>query len=283
MLVCSGSERRTGIVPRSISTMKLRREPSANSSPNTMSGTMAASRTTPWSDSFACKENGFVAGSGRGAAAIISSAVISVTSLRVSHRALHADLEIDDLDLVLDKGPARFAVLAAPFRIAECGPIPFLEKSYPAIGEGIDHRRRAEGRIVVELGARPVDVAGMEEAHQPVVGAVERAADQRRDVRRADQPMPRDDAHDLDIIFRKAERRWRCGTAEPRPAHRLLNRNGLHMPELYQALGRGRPRQGGVVRDTSGPFGADRDSSDDARDAAALLSSTRIPARITGR
>src|SRR4051794_40826066 len=88
--------------------------------------------------------------------------------------------------------------------------------------------------------------------------------------------MPGDDAHNLDIIFGEAKRRGRRGTAEPRTAHRLLNRNGLHMPGLYQALGRGRPRQGGVVRGASGPFGADRDSSDDARSAAASLPSTRI-------
>ena len=89
------------------------------------------------------------------------------------HCAQHTDLEIDCCDLVLDKGPAGFAVLTAPFGIAELDPIPFPEKSYPAIGESIDHRRRAEGRIVVELGARPVDVAGVEEAQQPVIGAVE--------------------------------------------------------------------------------------------------------------
>ena len=44
--------------------------------------------------------------------------------------------------------------------------------------------RRTRGREAVELGARPVDIASMEEPHQPVVGAVERAPDQCRDVRR---------------------------------------------------------------------------------------------------
>src|SRR4051794_3557492 len=95
-------------------------------------------------------------------------------------------------------------------------------------------------------------------------------------MRRADQPMPGDDAHDFDIIFRKAKRRGGCSTAESRTAHRLLNRNGLHMPELYQVLGRGRPRQGGIARGASGPFGADRDSSDDTRTTAASLSLTPI-------
>src|SRR4051794_5974769 len=88
--------------------------------------------------------------------------------------------------------------------------------------------------------------------------------------------MPGDDAHNRDIIFGEAERRGCRGTAEPRTAHRLLNRNALHMPELYQALGRGRPRQGGIVRGASGPFGADRDSSDETRSMAASLLSTRI-------
>src|SRR4051812_11497549 len=147
-----------------------------------------------------------------------------------SRRALHADLEIDDFNLVLDKGPAGFAVLAAPFRVAECGPIPFLEKSYPAIGEGIDHRRRTEGRIVVELGARPVDIPGVEEAQQPVVGAVERAADERRDMRRADQPVPRDDTNDLDIIFRKAKRRRFSGPAKARSARLFPDSSDNHTP-----------------------------------------------------
>src|SRR3954452_25021939 len=95
-------------------------------------------------------------------------------------------------------------------------------------------------------------------------------------MRRADQPMPGDDAHNLDIIFCKAKRWWFGSPAKARPAHRLLNRNGLHMPELYQALGRGQPRQGGIIRDMPCPFGADRDSSDDGRTTAASLSLTRI-------
>src|SRR4051794_11995129 len=46
--------------------------------PDTMSGMFAASRTTPRSDSFASRENGFATGSRRGAAAIILSAVINL-------------------------------------------------------------------------------------------------------------------------------------------------------------------------------------------------------------
>src|SRR4051812_2638754 len=89
--------------------------------------------------------------------------------------------------------------------------------------------------------------------------------------------MPGDDAHNLDIIFRKAKRRGRRSTKESRTTHRFVNRDSLHMSTFYQAVGRGRPRQGEVIRDITSPFGADRDSSDDARDAAALLFSTRIP------
>src|SRR3954454_24626858 len=88
--------------------------------------------------------------------------------------------------------------------------------------------------------------------------------------------MPGDDAHNLDIILRKAKRRGRRSTTESRTTHRLLDRNALHMPELYQAPSRGWPRQGGVVRDTPGLFGANRDSSDETRDASASLPSTRI-------
>src|ERR1041384_5335991 len=95
-----------------------------------------------------------------------------------SPRALNADLELDNLDLVLDEGPAGFTVLAAPFRVPEFGPIPFPEKAHPKISEGIDHRGRTESRVVVELGTRSDDVPGMEEAHQPIVGAIKRAPDQ---------------------------------------------------------------------------------------------------------
>jgi hypothetical protein len=51
------------------------------------------------------------------------------------------------------------------------------------------HRSRPD-RIEVELGARPVDVASVEKAREAVVGAVERAADKRSDVGRAEEARP---------------------------------------------------------------------------------------------
>ncbi len=75
--------------------------------------------------------------------------------------------------------------------------------------------------------------------------------------------MPRYVPDDLDIIVGETERRRLRGTTEPRTTYRLLNRNALHMPELYQALGRGWRRHGVVAHDTSGPFGAERGRSDD--------------------
>ena len=47
-----------GIVPRSISTIKEWREPSANWSPKTRSGTRPISCTTPWCESFTRSDNG---------------------------------------------------------------------------------------------------------------------------------------------------------------------------------------------------------------------------------
>jgi hypothetical protein len=48
----------------------------------------------------------------------------------------------------------------------------------------------------------------MKEAHQPVVCSVERASDKLRNMRRPDQPMPCNDAHDLHIVISEPERRW---------------------------------------------------------------------------
>jgi hypothetical protein len=51
----------------------------------------------------------------------------------------------------------------------------------------------------------------MEEAHQSVIGAIKRASDKCRDVRRPDQSMPRNYPDDLHVIIGKAEGRRGSG------------------------------------------------------------------------
>jgi hypothetical protein len=84
--------------------------------------------------------------------------------------------EIDDLDLVLNERPASFTVLPAQFRVGERNAIAVAQQPCTAIGKRVDHRRGA-GREAVELGAWTIDVAGMKEPQQPVIRAIERAAD----------------------------------------------------------------------------------------------------------
>src|SRR4051794_25544729 len=83
-------------------------------------------------------------------------------------------------------------------------------------------------------------------------------------MRRAQKAMSCNVPNDLDIVVRETEWRWLRCTTEPGTTCRVLNRNALHRSELYQALGRGRPRQGGVGHGTSGLLGAEGDSSNGA-------------------
>src|SRR5208283_4844898 len=90
-------------------------------------------------------------------------------------RALQADIEVHDLQLVLDERPPGLAVLAAPFDVGEFDTVALYKQARAAVGECIDHRSGPD-RIEVELGARAVNVAGVEKAMEAVIGAVERAA-----------------------------------------------------------------------------------------------------------
>ena len=77
-------------------------------------------------------------------------------------RALQRDIKVHDLELMLDERPAGLAVLAAPFDIGEIDAVALDQEPGAAIGKRIGHRRRAGGRIVVELRPRPIDIAGVE-------------------------------------------------------------------------------------------------------------------------
>src|SRR4029077_418702 len=92
-------------------------------------------------------------------------------------RALQRHVEIHDLKLVLDERSPGVAILAAPFDIGEIDAVALDQEPRAAIGKGVSHGRRSRSRIVVEFGARAIDVAGMEQPAQAIIGAIGRAAD----------------------------------------------------------------------------------------------------------
>ena len=102
----------------------------------------------------------------------------------------------------------------------------------PALSTAPGERERAGGRIVVELGARPVEVAGMEQPGEAIVGSIEGAADKSRDVRRSQEAMARQVTHDLHVVIGETEGRRLRRTAEPRPAFGLCDRSnrGIVLP-----------------------------------------------------
>ena len=208
-----------------------------------------------------------------GSAATISSGWMSRMSGGVRTARFKATCEIHDVKLVLDERPAGFAVLAAPLDIGEVDAVALDQETGAAVGERIDQRRRAGGRVVVELGARPVDVAGVKEARQPVVGAVERAADQGGDVGGAQEAMPRELAHDLHVVIGQAEGRRFRRTAEPRQARLRCDDGGIHT-EIIPLPRSGQPlamRTMGRATDAAGRscrHGSHHTSNGPSRDAA---------------
>jgi hypothetical protein len=123
---------------------------------------------TPRCDSFARNGN-LACALGAGCR---EAAFISLAAGTLARSALQRDGEIDDLDLVLDERPAGFAVLPAPFDIGEGNAIALDQEPRSSIGKRVDHRRRAGRWIVVELGTWPIDVAGVKEAHEAIIGAI---------------------------------------------------------------------------------------------------------------
>ena len=93
---------------------------------------------------------------------------------------------------MLDERPTGAAVLSTPFDIRKFDAVAFYQQPRTAIGERIDHRRGAEGRVVVELGARAIDIAGVKKFTKPIVGAVEGAADEGCNMRGLQEAMARE-------------------------------------------------------------------------------------------
>src|ERR1044071_3078030 len=123
----------------------------------------------------------------------------------------------------------HLAVLSTPLHVAEGEPVGLPQETRSPIGEGIEHRWRAL-RKTIELSTGPVDIGSMEEPLQPVVRAIERAPDQRRDMRRAQEAVLRNVPDDLDIVVGETEG-GRLRTTKPRPTH-LPDSGDFHMPRL---------------------------------------------------
>src|SRR5665213_804789 len=93
------------------------------------------------------------------------------------HRPLQRHLKIHDLDLVLDKGALGLPVLPTDFSIGNRDAVALAQQPGATIGKRIDVMSRSRRGETVELRARAIDVAGMEEQVEAIVGAVERSAD----------------------------------------------------------------------------------------------------------
>ena len=93
-----------------------------------------------------------------------------------------------------------------------------------------------------------IEIAGVKEAGKAIVGAVERAGDQSRDVGRAQKAMPRLVAHDLNVVVGDAEGRrlWRaaeagsagrCGRGLHFHATIIPLRGSTHPPVAFRRMG----------------------------------------------
>src|SRR5204862_5477303 len=91
------------------------------------------------------------------------------------------------------------------------------------IGERVDEWFGTLGRIVVELGARTIDVAGVKKSRQSIVDAIEGAGSQRGDVGRSQETVMREIANDLHVVIGDAESRRFRRTAKPRATYRFLS------------------------------------------------------------
>ena len=75
------------------------------------------------------------------------------------------------------------------------------------IAKCVDQRRAAAAPdVILELGPRAVQIAGVIERGQPLQDFLMRRLKQLRNMRRAQEAMAGDLAHDLDIALRDLER-----------------------------------------------------------------------------
>src|SRR5213075_1484944 len=107
----------------------------------------------------------------------------------------------------------------------------------------------------------------MKEPREAIIGAVEGAADQRGNVGRAQEAMPRQLPHDFHVVIGKTEGRRLRRTTEPRPACRCDKQSEVHAtiiprgqrgPVLHLATygeSNGMPGPAGAGRDGSRPVG----------------------------
>ncbi len=181
---------------------------------------------------------------------MISVGEMKRTPGRLRHGALSGHLEIHDLDLVLDKGAADLAVLPAhTLSFLNLVPSRSRKQTGSPIAERIGDGCGAIGREAIKLGSRAIDVAGMEETHETVVGAVDQAPDQRR--RCASNEGSRNFAtlaHDLHVVIGEAEGRQFSGLRRNKPtsASACQQRRQAPCPELYQTIDMASPGPAGT-------------------------------------
>lgn len=140
---------------------------------------------------------------------------------------LRRDFEVGDFQLVFDEGAAGFPVFARPIDLLELRLAMLTQEPRSPIGERIDHWGGALGRIVVELGARPIDISGMKEMAEPIVCPVDRSSHKIGDMGRAQEPVSPDVPDDGDIIFGHSEGGRVGRPAETRPARFLCDDRAL--------------------------------------------------------
>ena len=121
--------------------------------------------------------------------------------------ALQGDAHIGDGQRVLDEGTAGEIVLARPVDGGDVRAVMLDQQLGAAIGERVDHRRRAAVLAIgLELGPRPIEIAGMKEGGQPIAHLLVRRLDEFRQMRRAQEPVLGDEADERDVALGELER-----------------------------------------------------------------------------
>ena len=76
--------------------------------------------------------------------------LVSINEAHVAARAggaMQANIQVDDLKVVVDARATRAALFAATFNVGEIDAVALDQEAGAAVGERIDQRRRACGRI----------------------------------------------------------------------------------------------------------------------------------------
>ena len=107
---------------------------------------------------------------------------------------------------MLDELPAGQIVLAGPVHLGGVETV-LDQQPRPAVAERIDHGRRSTAVAKsLELRPRPIEISGMKEAGQPIAYLLVRRLAQIGQVRRAQEPVLRDQPDERHVAFGQLER-----------------------------------------------------------------------------